>query len=395
MTILSSLAAQLSATGILAPSYADILETLQANFQAIYGADAYIAADSQDGQFLALIAASINDCNAQAVAVYNSFSPTYAQGAGLSSVVKINGIRRLVASQSTAVGNAVGQSGTLIPAGVVVDTNGNFWDLPINTTIPGGGTVAVTVTAQEPGAITAVAGTINEINTPVRGWQSFVSTIDAVPGNPVESDATLRRRQTLSTSLPALTPLQAMLGELANLSGVDRVRVYENPTGAPDANGLPAHSISVVIEGGNVADIAEIIGQKKTPGAATYGSTSQTYTDPVTGIIYTINFYLLAKDTIKVHVTGAALAGYSSLVATEIKNAVAAYINSLDIGEDVLYTRLFPSAYLNGALDGATYEITALTSALNAGAPGVVDIAIAFNKAAQCDAAVDVTITIS
>ena len=172
---LSTLAATVGPAGISAPTYADILESLQESFQGIYGSDAYIAPDSQDGQLLALIAAAINDANQMAIKVYQSFSPTYAQGAGLSSLVKINGITRDIPTNSMATGNVVGTPGTIVAGGVVSDANGNLWNVP-TTTIPGGGSISVTVTAQQPGAIVAAAGTINKITTPILGWTSFLST---------------------------------------------------------------------------------------------------------------------------------------------------------------------------------------------------------------------------
>jgi len=74
-----SLAAQITPTGITAPTYAEILALLQASFQAIYGSDAYIASDSQDGQLIALFASAINDANQAAIAAYNNQSPNSAQ----------------------------------------------------------------------------------------------------------------------------------------------------------------------------------------------------------------------------------------------------------------------------------------------------------------------------
>jgi len=391
---MTALAAVISSTGITAATYPEILAELQARFQAIYGSDIYIAADSQDGQFLALIAEAIYDANQETIAAYNSFNPTYAVGVGLSSLVKINGIARLISSASTAVGNVVGVAGTPIVNGSVKDDNGNVWNLPAAVLIPISGSIAVTVTAAEQGDIQAATGTINTINTPTYGWQSFVSTSDAIPGNPVETDAELRLRQTASTSLPALTPMGAMYGALANLAGVDRLALYENYTGAVDANGMPAHSISAVMDGGTVADIAETIGQRKTPGAATYGTTTGDYTDPVTGIPYSIDFFVLADITIKVVITGTALTGYVADTATLVKAAVAAYLSALDIGQDVQYSRIWSPAYLNGSAEGETFEITAMTIAKGAGAPGVIDIPIAFNEAALC-LTTDVTVTIS
>jgi hypothetical protein len=60
---LPTLSAQVTSAGISAPAYSDILLSLQASFRAIYGSDAYLEADSQDGQFLAIMAQAINDCN--------------------------------------------------------------------------------------------------------------------------------------------------------------------------------------------------------------------------------------------------------------------------------------------------------------------------------------------
>lgn len=386
---LPTLAATITPAGISAPTYSEILQSLQESFRIIYGNDIYIEPDSQDGQLLALFAQGISDANQMAISVYNSYSPTYAQGAALSSEVKINGIRRLSPSNSTATGLVVGVAGTIITDGVVADQDGNLWDLPASVTIPPAGEISITVTAQEVGAIVATTGTINQINTPTLGWQSFASTSDATVGAPVESDASLRRRQATAASLPSQSPLAGMLAALANLASVTRVRVYENTTGSPDADGLPAHAISVVIEGGDLGEIAETIGQKKTPGAATYGTTAQSYTDPITGIVYSINFFILADTAVTVDITLTALAGWNSDIENEIKEAIAAYVNSSEIGQDVSYSRLWGPAYLNGQANGLTYNITVLQ--MNG---AVIDVPVAFNRIAAMDAA-DVTITVS
>ena len=81
----SPTAASITDTGITAPTFAEIYSYLVGQYQGIFGADIYITPDSQDGQFLAIIAAAINDSNAAAIAIYNSFSPATAQGQALSS----------------------------------------------------------------------------------------------------------------------------------------------------------------------------------------------------------------------------------------------------------------------------------------------------------------------
>lgn len=385
---------QITPTGIISPTYADILTALQADFRTIYGSDAYIEPDSQDGQWLAILAQGYYDTYQQIIAVYNTYSPTYAQGAGLSSVVKINGIRRQAPSHSVAVGDVSGQVGTTITNGVVQDENGQLWNLPPSVTIPEEAVISVTVTAQQPGAIIGPTGSINTINTPTLGWQGFINTSDAAPGDPVETDAKLRQRQTVSTSIPAITPLASTLGAIANLPGVERVAVYENYTGTTDADGLPPHSVSAVVQGGDLQDIIDAIGEKKTPGCATYGTTSGTFIDPYSGIPYALNYFVLANASIDVVITGSAQAGYSSQVIPLIKSAIASYLNSLDIGVDVQWSRLWPQVYLNGSAAGQTYEVTSLQICIHGGSPGESDVVVDFNKAAFCDVA-NISVTIS
>lgn len=391
MTITTT-APTITATGISAPSFSDVFAYLQAKFRAIYGADAYLDPDSQDGQFLAVIAQSISDANAIAIAIYNSFSPATAQGAALSSQVKINGIARDIASFSTVDVLISGTVGTTITNGVVTDSAGNRWSLPPSVTLAGT-TITVTATCQTIGAIPAAANTVTGIATPTRGWASVTNPSAATAGAPVETDAQLRQRQTVSTALPSQSILDGLIGAVSSLTGVARLAAYENPTGSTDGDGVPAHAISLVVDGGDASAIAEQIALKKTPGTATYGTTTETVSDAY-GDDIDINFYRPTAKSIDVAIDITSLAGYNSGVGDAIKAQVAAYINALAIGQDVLWTRLFLPANLMGSADGLTYEITSLEICLHGGSPAASDVAIAFNEAATCDVA-NITLTVT
>ncbi len=62
--------------------------------------------------------------------MYNSFHLTTAQAAALSSNVKINGITRKVATNSTADLLLTGTVGTTITNGSARDKNGIIWSIP-------------------------------------------------------------------------------------------------------------------------------------------------------------------------------------------------------------------------------------------------------------------------
>lgn len=344
---ITTLACTIDSTGITCLSYADTLAYLQDKFKSIYGSDIYIYPDSQDGQFLALLAQTVYDGNMADIDVFNGYSPAFAQGAALSSQVKINGIRRSASSNSTAVVEISGVVGTTITNGIVVDTNKNQWNLPATVEIPLAGVVSVTATAQNSGAITAIAGSINQIGTPTQGWQSVTNPAAATPGTPVQTDAALRKKQAASTPISALTPLQAIKAAVASVSGIGRNEIYENNTDTADANSIPRKSICVVAEGGDITAIAQAIATKKAPGTGTYGTTSVLVTDP-SGVPLTIRMFVMTEVTILVQANIVALSGYVSTTGNMLVAAIAAYLSGFDIGQDSLLGKLLGPANLSG-----------------------------------------------
>lgn len=379
--------------GIHKPDYEVVRQWIIDRFKGIFGDDIVVDPDSQDGQQIAIFASAIDDANAMAVQVYNAFSPSSARGVGLSSVVKINGIKRLVASSSTVDLLITGQAGTTITNGIATDDAGKQWLLPGLVTIPVGGDITVTATAKDVGAVAAQPGTITGIGTPTRGWQSVTNPTAAVVGQPVELDGSLRRRQTISTALPSRTVFEGTLGAVASITGVERLQGYENDTKLPDANGIPGNSICLVVQGGDATAIAQAIANKKGEGCYTYGTTSVDINDEY-GVTRAIRFYRPTTATIKVALNVTAMTGYTTAIETAIKQAIVDWINALDIGEDVEFAEIYVPANLNGDPDRRTYKITGMTIAKNAGAPGASDLVVAFNEAPSSSLS-DITITVA
>lgn len=379
------LSATVTAEGISAPDYQTILDTLTSYFQQIYGSDAYLEPDSKDGQMVALVALAIHDANNTAISVYNCYSPATGYGAALTSNVKINGIARRVATNSTVDLVLTGTAGTSITNGTVKDTNNVIWRLPALVTIGVGGTVTVTATCSNSGAVAALAGTITTINTPTRGWASVTNPAAATVGAPAETDAELRIRQGQSVALPSLTPFEGVDGAIANVAGVTRHKLYENDTGATDSNGLPPHSISAIVDGGDVTEIAQTIRGNKGQGTATYGTTSVTVPDTY-GNPHVISFSRSTDVPIYGHITLKAFTGYTSQIGVQIQQAVADYINGLTIGDDVLLSRIYSPANL-GVVSGGNaryYDIQELLIGKSAGSVAASNIIIAYNESASC-----------
>lgn len=379
------LSATVTAEGINAPDYQTVLDTITGYFQQIYSSDAYIDPDSKDGQMVALVALAIHDANNTAISVYRSFSPSTALADALTSNVKINGITRRSATNSTVDLLLTGTVGTTITNGTVRDTNGIIWNLPTTVVIGTDGTVVATATCDSAGVVAALAGSITAINTPTRGWTSVTNPLAATVGVAAETDAELRVRQSQSVALPSLTPFEAVDGAIANISGVTRHKLYENDTDNTDANGLPPHSIAAIVEGGDATVIANTIRGIKGQGTTPYGSTIITVADAY-GNPHNVGFSRPVDVQIFVKITINPLTGYTSQVGDEIKSAVAAYINSLAIGASVLLSRVYSPANL-GVVSGGNaryYDITDLLIGTSADGVAAANVVIAFDQSASC-----------
>ncbi|EPG5838994.1 baseplate J/gp47 family protein [Klebsiella pneumoniae] len=389
------LSATVTAEGISAPDYQTVLDTITGYFQQIYGSDAYLDPDSKDGQMVALVALAIHDANNTAISVYRSFSPSTALDDALTSNVKINGITRRAATNSTVDLLLTGTVGTTITNGSVRDTNGVVWNLPATVVIGSDGTVVATATCANSGAVAAVAGSVNGINTPTRGWASVTNPLAATVGVAAETDAELRVRQSQSVALASLTPFDAVDGAIANVEGVTRHKLFENDTETTDANGLPEHSISAVVEGGDATEIANTIRSVKGQGVSTYGTTAVVVTDKY-GNPYTIRFSRPVDVPVYVSITLKALTGYTSDIGDEMKAAVASYINSLAIGDGVLLSRVYSPANL-GVVSGGNaryYDIMELLIGRSAESVAAANVTVVYDEAVSCSVEnIEITVT--
>ena len=130
------------------------------------------------------------------------------------------------ASKTTAIVNTApitltGTADTPIDGGVVEDTNGNKWTVP-NVTIDSDGTATTTATSEATTAISAAAGTITKIVTPIEGWDSVTNEASTTITTVVEVafDPNL---------LPANNALLGPYDDVDNLMPTDFKTAFDNP----------------------------------------------------------------------------------------------------------------------------------------------------------------------
>jgi len=341
------------ATGCTIRREEDILADLVTGYQTIYGSDIAITPDTQDGQMLALIAAMVADLENKGLLVYNNQNPNGATGNGLALLVKLNGLTKQSLSYSTAVITIVGVVGTVITNPIVSD-GVNQWAYSGSFTIPAAGQIDKTFTCITAGAIVALAHAINQIITPVVGWQTCDNAAAATVGNQIETDAVLRIRRALSVALPSITIADGILAYILNLANVVQAKLYENYTDVVDGNGLPPHSIALIVQGGNDNDIANVLAVKRTEGCDMVGSTTVDITDSQ-GTITTYKFNRPTQTAIKIQITGDQRTGWQATTEDLIKDALVTYFTNYSIGKAATPSQLYVPAQYNNP---DTFDIT-------------------------------------
>lgn len=336
---------QLTTLGLYRTRLDERLGQMQTSYRSVYGEDIAIDADDIDGQWLGILAESISNLDQLLADIYASFDPTAANGKSLSTLVQLNGIRRIAGARSLVSGGVtvIGQQGVVIPVGSLIRSNidNSLWQTLDAVTIPASGTVTIqNVQAMDMGPLHAPVGSLTKIGSPIYGWQSVTNTVAAVVGRYEESDEELRQRRKGSTSTSAQSIVDAIYGGLANLPDVRLVRVLENYTDEVDANGLPPHSIQAVVEGGDPAQIALMIYLKRSAGVTMVGLQAVTVIDSQ-GIAHVINFDRPTYVPAYIVVNVVRLPGYPPDGAQQMVDALVAYGNMLKIGEALLNSRLY------------------------------------------------------
>ena len=344
---------------------------------------------SPDGEINGLI--SLSDANLWelAEACYNAFDPRSATGKALSKLATFYGINRLGATSSTVTLTITGDFNTVIPAGSLVNDNqgGVDWQTIADVTIPVGLTTTVEAQAVETGKVIGLAGTLTNIVTPIAGWDAVTNLLDAQEGREIESDTELRIRMGLSVANQSSNMIDSIFPAIADIDGVTKLRIYENDTNATDVNGIPAHNIFAVVQGGLNSEIAKTIYREKPSGVPTFGAITEAVND-IQGLPHDINFSRPTEVPVHIEMEISILGEFPSNGINDLKQAFVDWANgdliqgcSINIGDDVLYSQLYVPA---NSL-GCSYYVTSLKSGIVDPPTGTVDITIGFDSLAVFD----------
>ena len=293
----------------------------------IYGDDINIDQNAPDGQTVNIFALSKQDILQLIVSDYNSKDPDQAVGAALDGVSQLCGITRKggtysytnVSITATKTVTLNGLDGTGTPF-TVSDSTGNLFYLVTEATLTAG-TSSKSFRAANIGAVTANANTLTIIKTPTAGISSVNNPSAIVTlGADQETDAQMRIRRQRSVAQPALGWYAGLYGAILSLENVIECKIIENTTGSTDGDGVPAHGIWVIVDGGIATDIADTIYRYRTAGCPMKGGTSTTITQ-IDGSTFTVKHDSATQIPLYIKITASSVSG-GTVDAAAIKSAI-------------------------------------------------------------------------
>lgn len=282
---------------------------------------------------------------------------------GTASVTEIvDGLRDSI---NTAVGSICTASNVSDTLFITSDTTTHLNIAVIPLLTVNSCSILAKIEALEFGDKKASVGVISKLVSTLPAISSTTNIQEVVRGRLTETDEELRVRIASTSQNRGVATHGAISAALRNLNGVSSVTLLENDTTVTDTNGLPPHSISPVIVGGEDEDIALALLDNKAAGIPTYGTSSYTFIDDE-GVNRTMYFTRPALFNIAVRVTYTTYTEetLTTGISEVIKQTVEDYVNNtLSIGEDVIPARFLRPLYgVTSGVDTFTVEVQQITN---------------------------------
>lgn len=346
-----------TSAGITLDRYADTLAWLIEQAETQWGDSINTDEDEFLGHNYRVMSTLIAGLNEIVQDLYDSGGVASAAGAALDNEVELIGLDRTAAAKSTTTLSLTSTAATTVPAGSQYKTSAEVvFETDVALVFAAAGTSTVAATCTVTGNNAAAIGTVTTIVTPVYGITTCTNAAAAIPGADRQTDAELKTEHTTAVSTSGEQDTASIYQGIVGVTGVSSAYVYENDKNVA-VGVVPARTIRCSVVGGSDADVAASIDNTKTSAVPTYGATSESVYNTTTRQAKDINFDRAVETDTHVAVTVTTTDGiYPNDGDAQVKAAIVAHYDSIDIDEDVDYNALYKPIYTIPGL-----VVTALT----------------------------------
>lgn len=266
--------------GVQVEAFSEIYERLEAGLKDIYGVDIDLDQESPDGQLVRLIAQGTLDLEAAIALIASQVDPDLNEGLAQFIIGKIAGISPRAATRSQRdLILTLTSPFELYPGYTVVDQANQNWiiDNPQDLVT---GDNTITFYAEKWGAVTGYETDTFEEVTPELPISAIAASGDVLVGQPQETNEEYRQRRSRSVQNPSTGTIGGLYAKIASMPTVTDLQIYENDTHNYDAErDINPNTIWVVVEGGDINEIAEVMVKQRTAGSGTKGDITGVYVE--------------------------------------------------------------------------------------------------------------------
>lgn len=331
---------------IITVDTSNLIKDVQNEYISVFGESLNLDPSTPQGRLIEIEANSRKGQLEINAMVANQINLKYATGQGLDALGSLYGRNRRVATSTVTLCYLSGSADTVIPADSQAKTSaGDVFYTPNSITLDNTGNATAYFYSLEQGEIPCEVNTLTEIVTEVVGWDSINNPAGATIGNNQESDNNFRTRIEKSkySGIGLLGDVESALNSLEDIISYYIYNNGENEAITIEDNvTCNAHSVLVIVQGGDDEEIAEALFKTVSAGC---GYTALSGQETVVNIVknigtmqstYPITFNKPLPVEFICKVTVGANNYTGSNLENDIKNAINNWANNQVAGVDGL-----------------------------------------------------------
>lgn len=334
----------------------DILQELINQIHNSWTANADLTEQSPTGQFIRGLTQIIQDIDNNIHDTWDNGFLSSSEGSSLDRHSANFGLVRHQAQPAMVNLTITGTAGYIVEEGASFSTaTGLEYLTSDDVQLDDNGVGTVLAYSEDTGDEYNVgANTINQIGLGVEEVDTVTNDEPAVGAAADEDDQTFKARIARFEQSGLNPTINGVLNSLYSVDGVRSASVIPNNEGTTDSYGTPPYTLHIYVQGGKPQQIGEAIFTAIAAGKKTAGAQQVKVTDS-NGVSHTVAFDYAKPVEVKITLTlNVDPLNYDhNSVLTAVGDSFQNYFDTLAMGSDVIYTKLFGMIYdaSDGILD--------------------------------------------
>lgn len=221
---------------------------------------------------------------------------------------------------------------------------------------------------------------ITTIRTTILGWRGVTNPFVVESSQGVEKDDDYKYRGNLIKGNTNASSRNSLISSILAVRGVSFLNIQANTTSSTTSSGITNNGLAITVQGGTEDDIAIAIANAISDGIETSGTITKVTKD-INGGDQIVSFSRPQPVPLKISMAITISPTFPTNGKNLIKQAIVDWFNSMQVGDDIYYSRLYEPINSVGGFSVRNLQIGKLN-----GSYGTDDIVLSHNEVATISA---------